>query len=517
MKSGMEISEILGAYDLTRSAWSAAKLVGCSPETVKRYVLMRDAGQIVVGRERPGRVIDPFLEKVEEKVEASKGKIRADILHETLAAMGFDGSERTTRRAVAEAKKAFRAGRRRVYRPWVAEPGLWLQFDWGEGPRVGGRRTKLFCAWLAWSRFRVVIPSWDETLGSLIACLDTALRRIGAAPTYVLTDNAKTVTVRHVAGVAVRHPAMVEVGRWYGCKIETCEPYDPESKGGAECTVKIAKADLVPTEANLLDAYGSFAELERACAAWCAKVNGRLHRETRRAPTEMLEDELAGMHALPEEPFAAALGEERLVGDDRTIRWKRVRYSVPPGFEGESVWAREHGEHLVVTAHTEHGLAEIWRHTLSAPGHPVILDEHYPDHPGGGNQPRPARIRPRNPEEEAFVALGEGARRWLVEAAAAGTARMVTKMARAVELADAVGAGIVDEALGLAAIWGRFAEGDLPALCDHVTASRRGDTMWVDETFSVQPGTGGWAALTGIGATPVSPAEAVTTVNDPAT
>ncbi|MFC5183661.1 hypothetical protein [Actinomadura harenae] len=35
------------------------------------------------------------------------------------------------------------------------------------------------------------------------------------------------------------------------------------------------QADLVPTEANLLDTYDSFAELERACAAWCSKVNGR--------------------------------------------------------------------------------------------------------------------------------------------------------------------------------------------------------------------------------------------------
>lgn len=78
-------------------------------------------------------------------------------------------------------------------------------------------------------------------------------------------------------------------------------------------------------------------------------------------------------------------------------------------------------------------------------------------------------------------------------------------MARAVELADAVGADVVDEALGLAAIWGRFTEGDLPALCDHVTASRRGQSMWVDEDFSVQPGTSGWAALTGIGSTSHDP------------
>lgn len=130
-----------------------------------------------------------------------------------------------------------------------------MQFDWGEGPRVPGpdgrvRRTLLFCAWLAWSRFRVVIPVWDQGLGTLIACLDATLRRLGGAPTYVLTDNPRTVTIDHVAGVAVRHPQIVEVGRHYGLQVHTCVPYDPQSKGGAESTVKIAKADLVPTETN---------------------------------------------------------------------------------------------------------------------------------------------------------------------------------------------------------------------------------------------------------------------------
>ena len=90
---------------------------------------------------------------------------------------------------------------------------MWLQFDWGEGPRVGGRRTHLFCAWLAWSRYRVVLPSWDRKLGTLLACLDATLRRLGGAPTYLLTDNERTVTTDRVAGVAVRHPVLVTAGR----------------------------------------------------------------------------------------------------------------------------------------------------------------------------------------------------------------------------------------------------------------------------------------------------------------
>ena len=155
-KNPVEIMEIFASYDLTRCAWSAAQLVGCDPKTVQRYVDLREAGLDPLRRTRRARLIDPYLEKVEELVEDSHGKIRADVVHDRLRAMGFAGNERTTRRAVAAAKKAYRAGRRRSYRPWLPEPGKWLQFDWGDGPRVNGRRTWLFCAWLAWSRYRVV-------------------------------------------------------------------------------------------------------------------------------------------------------------------------------------------------------------------------------------------------------------------------------------------------------------------------------------------------------------------------
>ena len=494
-KSGREIVEILEAFDLTRCAHSAAALLGVDEKTVTRYVAMRDAGADPLVRPRRPRSIDAYLGKVEELVEASKGRIRADVVHRRLAAMGFSGTDRTTRRAVAEVKAAWRAGHRRTYRPWVPEPGMWLQFDWGEGPRVAGRRTQLFCAWLAWSRFRVVIPTWDQSLGSLVACLDATLRRVGGAPAYLLTDNPKTVTVDHVAGVPVRHPQMVAVGRHYGCAVETCVPFDPESKGGAEHTVKVAKADLVPTTANLLDDYHGFAELSAACLAWCERVNARVHRETGAAPVDRLAVERGHLHVLPAAPHAVALGEQRLVDDDQTVRFGSVRYSTPPGFVGAKVFCRVAGEELVIVADTPGGLAEITRHVLSTPGNPRIVDAHYPNHPGG-NLPRPRRPKARTAAEDAFLGLGEGAHRWLIEAAATGVARVRAKMDHAVQLAALLGAQRVDQALGLAAIAGRFADDDLASICDHLAGPGQAtDVVVADEAHSVQPGTGGWQRL----------------------
>jgi len=55
-------------------------------------------------------LVDEFLPKIEEWVEQSKGKIRADVAHDKLEAMGFTGSERSSRRAVAQVKKQYRWG-----------------------------------------------------------------------------------------------------------------------------------------------------------------------------------------------------------------------------------------------------------------------------------------------------------------------------------------------------------------------------------------------------------------------
>ena len=45
----------------------------------------------------------------------------------------------------------------------------------------------------------------DKTAPSVMAALDVTLRRVGGAPTYLLTDNETTVTTEHIAGIAVRN------------------------------------------------------------------------------------------------------------------------------------------------------------------------------------------------------------------------------------------------------------------------------------------------------------------------
>ncbi|MEU2860850.1 hypothetical protein ABZ672_21240 [Streptomyces mirabilis] len=154
------------------------------------------------------------------------------------------------------------------------------------------------------------------------------------------------------------------------------------------------------------------------------------------------------------------------------------------------------GEELSITARTNSGdLSEIWRHQLSVPGVPQIIDAHDPDHPDGRGVHQP-RLQPRSEAEIAFVGIGPGAGRWLKEAGPAGAVRIRAKMARAVELATVMGSDSVDQALGLAATAGRFADDDLLSILEHLAANRpAGEFVRADETHSVQSGTIGWQAL----------------------
>ena len=360
-----------------------------------------------------------------------------------------------------------------------------LDHDWGTGPSVGGRATLLFCAWLAWSRLRVVIPVWDRKMATTISCLDRSMRVFGGVPTYWLTDNERTVTTGHVAGIAVRHPEMVAFGGHYGVTVETCVPADPESKGGVEATVRVAKADLVPTDANLRGDYESWGELVEACDAFMVEVNNREHRVTRRAPAVMLVEEQVRLHRLPERPYTTVFGETRRVGWSATFSYGGVTYSVPHTLADETVWVRVDGDEIVAVHCGPAGPVEVARHRRSTPGNPVIDNAHYPARPDG-----PGRVpKPSNRAEEAFLALGDGARLWLVEAASAGTSRVKVKMADAVELAALHGTERVDWALGHAASFGRFADGDLASI---LAANPPGQRRSAGDVHSLQTGTSAW-------------------------
>jgi len=240
----------------------------------------------------------------------------------------------------------------------------------------------------------------------------------------------------------------------------------------------------------LLDDYDSFADLERACGDFCQQVNARPHRVMRRAPAEALVEEQTRLHPLPAQPFVLAFGQTRTVGSTTPmIDFQTGQYSVPHTLRGEVVWVREHGEEIVVVHVGPTGPVEVARHQRTTPGSPRLDDAHFPPQPAG---PLARTPRAHGAAEAEFLAIGDGAGVWLAEAAAAGTSRVRAKMAEAVALAKLHGAPQVSWALGHAAVYGRFGEGDLAAILAHRASAAPGSQHRAGETASLQAGTAAW-------------------------
>ena len=171
-----------------------------------------------------------------------------------------------------------------------------------------------------------------------------------------------------------------------------------------------------------------------------------------------------------------------------------MRYSVPHELVEavERVWVRDAGDQVVVTVVDGAGPREVARHARGQRGQAVLADGHYPQRtrPAGERTPRA-----QTAAEQAFLAIGDGARSWLVEAAAAGATRVRGKLAEAVTLAKLHGPGAVDQALGTAALAGRFGDGDLLAILTHQLGGPRSQPARASEAHSLQPGTAVWAQL----------------------
>ncbi|WP_230855305.1 Mu transposase domain-containing protein [Arthrobacter terrae] len=215
---------------------------------------------------------------------------------------------------------------------------------------------------------------------SIFAALDRSFRLIGGVPTYVLTDDERTITVDHVAGITVRNAQIVAFARHYSTAAHTCMSADPASKGGVENAAKIAKADLVPKETNLRPEYASFVELEQACEAFMEEVNSNVHRATLKIPKDMLRlIERPKLHPVPAVPVTASFGQVRQVPPNTPmVTYEHSRYSVPHTLMGQRVWVRSTDTHVVIVHVGQGRPVEVARHELTRPGVPVIIDAHFP-------------------------------------------------------------------------------------------------------------------------------------------
>ena len=303
MKNAKERMDVISAYRDVGTYRGAAAICGTTHKTVRRIIEAHEAATngVVPATSVRSRNYDAVAELVAEKVKSTSGRISAKRLLPAARAAGYAGSDRNFRRLVAEAKREWRHGQARASarRPAIWSPGEVLAIDWGE-EIVAGRKVHVFCAVLAWSRFRFVRFAADEqqatTLGMLAQCFEV----VGGVPKTVLADRMGCLKGGVVANVVVPAPDYVRFASHYRFRPDFCHAADPESKGIVEHLVGYAKDDLlVPLELEDDPWAEGLAGLNARAAAWCSEVNAALHSEIQAVPAERLATEAELLDELP--------------------------------------------------------------------------------------------------------------------------------------------------------------------------------------------------------------------------
>jgi transposase len=468
---------IISTYREVGTYRAAAELCGTTHKTVRRVVERAEAGGPPQRVPRP-RNFDQVADLVAERVAKSGGRISAKRLLPIARAAGYEGSARNFRRLVAEQKALWRKDNHRGRRPAVWSPGEYLVIDWAEA----APGLFVFCAVLAFSRWRFVRLAADQKATTTLAMIAEALAAIGGVPAKVLADRMGCLKGGVVANVVVPTPDYVRFATHYGLRPDWCEAADPASKGIVEHLCGYAQSDLVVpllTEAKVTGRPVSVPAANAAAAAWCAEVNAAVHSEIAAVPDERLAVERDLLAPLPSlRPEIGAPSVTRKVDRLSCVRYGSARYSVPTRLIGASVnIVIDHGALLVVELATGAIVAE---HELVAPGETSILDEHY-DRP----RPMPRRgPRPKTTVEQQFCALGEDAEAFLVGAAAIGNTRLGAELEILLALSAAHGQAALVAALHRAVAFKRFRADDVRSILAAGTAAPQprpaGDALVLD-------------------------------------
>jgi transposase len=441
--------DIISAYREVGTFRGAAAVSGTTPKTVRRVIARHEAGGGVPPRVPREHNYDVVAGLVAERVGKTAGRISAKRLLPAARAAGYSGSPRNFRRLVAAQKRAWRRDHHRGRRPAVWSPGEHLVIDWGA---EGG--LHVFCAVLAWSRFRFVRFAGDERAETTLALLAECFEVLGGVPGTVLADRMGCLKGGVVANVVVPAPQYLRFAAHYGFRPDFCEANDPESKGIVENLVGYAKSDLIVPQAP----FGGLAAANEQAGAWCTEVNGAVHSEICAVPAERLVIERELLAPLPS--LRPGTGRQALRKVDRLscVRFGSARYSVPVRLIGTQVGVRaDDGRLLVVVTATGEVVAD---HVLAAPGEASVLDEHY-----GGPRPAPRRaVRPKTAAEKAFCAFGPAAEAFITGAAAAGNTRLGPELAELNTLRAAHGDDAFGAALDRAVAFGRWRAADVRSI-----------------------------------------------------
>ena len=320
-----------------------ARIMGCDPRTVKRYL----NGYEPTNKTKKQKLskLDEFKETVISKLEIGCTSMS---IFKFIQKEGYTGSYSLVADFVQKHKKE---QLKKATIRYETAPGLQAQVDWKENLKMISRNGELFevnifLMVLGYSRMKFVKLTSDKTQKTLFNCMNEAFKYFGGIPKEILFDNMPTVVDRANSriGNVKLNTKFLQYAKDIGFAPITCRIYRPQTKGKVESLAKLV---------NRLQVYNhefeDYDELEKIVKLFMKEINNEISQGTNMKPFEKFKKETKYLLPLPNQDILRnyiTSPKEYKVSKESMITYKGQKYSVPPYLIGNSVTVKETEEYI---------------------------------------------------------------------------------------------------------------------------------------------------------------------------
>ena len=332
-----------GGEKETMSKAAMARIMGCDPRTVKRYLEGYEPKKKrkILKKSK----LDKFKETIISKLEIGCTSM---AIFKFIQKDGYTGSYSLVADFVQKHKEE---QIKKATIRFETAPGLQAQVDWKENLKMISKHGELFevnifLMVLGYSRTKFVKLTSDKTQKTLFKCMNEAFKYFGGVPKEIVFDNMATVVDRANSriGNVKLNTKFVQYSKDIGFNPITCRIYRPQTKGKVESLAKLVDRLQVYNHE-----FETYEELEKIVKMFMKEINNEISQGTNMKPIERLAKETKYLLPLPNQEVLNAYTtspKEYKVSKESMITYKGQKYSVPTYLIGKSVSVKETDEYI---------------------------------------------------------------------------------------------------------------------------------------------------------------------------